>query len=93
MAIDHTQLLLPNASYNELLKLYEAAIKPLGYGIRQSFGPTVTGMGHSELDVANYKRCDIWFTGVDVTPNVQVHLAFTAKGELAGHVSSSREPP
>jgi hypothetical protein len=81
MTIDHTQILLPNSSYNEVLKLYEAALKPLGYEIRLNFGPTVTGMGHGELDGDNYKRCDLWLTGVDVTPNVQVHLAFAAKGE------------
>ena len=81
MAVDHTAVYVPNDRYQEILQVYLAALKPLGYEIKQQYGPTVTGLGPaSDPEVPNPKAADFWINGVDEAPNVKFHIALRVKG-------------
>lgn len=82
MPIDHIGLCVPQDSYQETLKFYTEALKPLGYEVKMQFGPFVTGMGPSQSTVDDYNQADFWLTGVPATPNTTMHIAFSAKGGL-----------
>ena len=87
MAIDHLSLHVPEATLQECLKLYLAALKPLGYEIRQQFGETVVGMA-SNLDTGFVAPADFWVIGDKNPPTCASHIAFRAPGKLSCvHVS------
>lgn len=84
MPIDHTALCIPEDKFQDCLKVYLAALKPLGYEQRVSFGPTIIGMGSTEGPSREYtnpimKATDFWLKGVkeSVPP---IHFAFGTKG-------------
>ena len=81
MGIDHAGIEVPTDSYPQSLKLYQEALKPLGYEVLMQFGPTITGMGSSDDAIAGYTRADFWLTGSSSTPNTKTHVAFKAKSE------------
>lgn len=82
MPIDHTSVAVSKESYQEQLKLYTEALKPLGYEIRMQFGPVHTGFGAPDSDLHDYKRADFWLTVAEGEPNYKVHVAFTARSKL-----------
>lgn len=79
MTIDHAMVYVQNDAYQDTLKIYVEALKPLGYEIGMQFGPTVTGMA-GEGEIPGYKQCDFWITGTPEKPNAPVHIALRAKG-------------
>jgi hypothetical protein len=81
MAIDHTSLHVAQAKFQDCLKLYLAALKPLGYEIRVQIGENVVALG-STSDKGNCPPADFWVIGTD-DPNPRIaHLAFRAPGML-----------
>lgn len=82
MTIDHAGVVVQEADYQDALKIYVEALKPLGYEIGLQFGPTVTGMA-GEGDIPGYKQCDFWISGVPEKHNAPVHVALRAKGTLS----------
>lgn len=80
MPIDHIGLCVPQDTYEQTLKFYTEALKPLGYGVKMQFGPFVAGMGPSQATVEGYNQADFWLTGVPVAPSTTAHIAFRAKG-------------
>jgi hypothetical protein len=87
MPIDHTAIYVQSDSYQNALKIYTEALKPLGYEIGMQFGPEMTGgvtvTGFSaDSGIPNYKPTDFWVTEVKVTPNAPCHMAFKSKGEF-----------
>lgn len=82
MPIDHAQVTVSNESYQDQLKLYTEALKPLGYEVRLQFGPTITGLGAPDSDLHDYKRADFWVMGMEGKPNYGIHVAFTVHGKV-----------
>lgn len=87
--IDHTALYVAESTYQDALKLYQEALKPLGYEIRVQFGAAVTGMGSTHEEAPEgYKPADFWLMGAKEAPNQTTHIAFRAKGEsLETHIA------
>ncbi|KNG90335.1 glyoxalase family protein [Aspergillus nomiae NRRL 13137] len=77
MAIDHTSLCVPEDKFQECLKFYLEALKPLGYEIRQQYGEFVVGLGSVDEDLEDYKRADFWIFGTKTVPERPIHIAFT----------------
>ncbi|OGM51207.1 hypothetical protein ABOM_000042 [Aspergillus bombycis] len=77
MAIDHLSLHVPEAKYQECLKLYLAALKPLGYEIRQQLDGKAVGMA-SSLDTGFVAPADFWVISDKDVPAYPSHLAFRA---------------
>lgn len=85
MPIDHASIHVTEAQYEEALKIYLAALKPLNYEIKMQFGPTVTGLGPATDSIEGYKPADFWLIGVKETPSTGSHLAFRTQGQF--HIS------
>ena len=81
MPIDHTSIAVSADTYQDQLKLYTEALKPLGYEIRMQFPPHSTGFGAPDSDLKDHQRADFWLRAADGAPNYKVHLAFTARSE------------
>lgn len=79
MAIDHTSLHVPQDKFQDCVKLYLAALKPLGYETRRQFGETVVALG-SSFDKENCPPADFWVIGTDDPTARTAHLAFRASG-------------
>lgn len=81
MAIDHTGLQVPEDKFQECLKVYLEALKPLGYGIVHQFGPTVVGLGSSRDAIPDYKPSDFWLIGTKESKSTPTHIAFRSDGK------------
>ncbi|KAK5991589.1 hypothetical protein PT974_09874 [Cladobotryum mycophilum] len=80
MTIDHVSVQVPEAIFQDCLKFYLEALKPLGYELIHQFGDTVVGLGSSaDTAIDNYKFADFWLTGVKEAPQHTTHIAFRAK--------------
>lgn len=79
MAIDHLSLHVPEAKFQQCLEFYLAALKPLGYEIRQQFGEAVVGMA-SKLDMGFVAPADFWVIADKDGGSYASHLAFRAPG-------------
>jgi hypothetical protein len=79
MAIDHTSLHIPQAKFQECLKIYLAALKPLGYEARRQFGENVVALG-STFDEGNCPPADFWVIGTNDPTARIAYLAFRAPG-------------
>ncbi|KAJ6027701.1 glyoxalase family protein, partial [Penicillium canescens] len=67
----------PNFRFQECLKIYLAALKPLGYEARRQFGETVVALG-STFDEGNCPPADFWVIGTNDPTARIAHLAFRA---------------
>lgn len=82
MAIDHTSLQVPEDKFQECLKVYLAALKPLGYEIVHQFGPHVVGLGSTKDIVKDYKPSDFWIIGTKEATAGGLHVAFRTQGQF-----------
>ncbi|RDA94926.1 hypothetical protein CP533_0176 [Ophiocordyceps camponoti-saundersi (nom. inval.)] len=80
MAIDHTCLCVPKDKFEQCLKIYLEALKPLGYQVRYQYGETVVGLGTSvgQQHIEGYQQADFWLVGVQGSTGHGIHLAFRA---------------
>ena len=81
MTLDHTSILVPKDKFKQCLDLYLAALKPLGYENRMSFGEHVVGLGCDEHPAEGYKTATFWLMGADQVPSPGFHFAFRAPGK------------
>ncbi|RCI16775.1 hypothetical protein L249_1719 [Ophiocordyceps polyrhachis-furcata BCC 54312] len=84
MAIDHTCLCVPKDKFEQCLKIYLDALKPLGYEVRHRYGEMVVGLGTSigEQRIEGYKQADFWLVGVEAPSGHGIHLAFRSPDRL-----------
>ncbi|OGM48235.1 glyoxalase family protein [Aspergillus bombycis] len=83
MAIDHTSLCVPEDKFQECLKFYLEALKPLGYEIRHQYGEFVVGLGSVDEDLDSYKRADFWVFGTKTVPERSIHVAFACRNHAS----------
>ncbi|KAJ5218448.1 Glyoxalase/Bleomycin resistance protein/Dihydroxybiphenyl dioxygenase [Penicillium cinerascens] len=76
MAIDHTSFYVPEEKFQQCLKFYLEALKPLGYQIRYQFGEFVVGLGSRNEDFSTYQRADFWVFGTKTILKRPAHIAF-----------------
>jgi hypothetical protein len=81
MGLDHTSLHVPQDKFQECLRLYLAALSPLGYEVRRQMGETVVALG-STLDTGNVPPADFWVIGTNDSNPRTAHLAFRAPGKF-----------
>ena len=81
MGLDHTSLHVPRDKFRECVRLYLAALGPLGYEVRRELGEMVVALG-STLDNGNVPPADFWVIGTDDSNPRIAHLAFRAPGNF-----------